>query len=1194
MPSSAFSSIRSRLLALVLLATLPAVGLILYNAHRSGEQAVETARGNARQLAQHVASDYEHVIIGTKQMLRALSLLPEIRAHNSRFCNRLMADVLAGHPYYINLGAIRPDGQVFCSAEPMQGVINASDRLYFRNAVATRNFSIGEYQIGRITGKPVVVTSYPSYDDGDKLRAVVFVSLDLTRIDHAASLAQLPPNSSVNVLDNHGTILNRYPDPEKWIGKSRADTPLFEAIESNSGGLIKTTGYDSVERLYAYTTLRESPHGSPLYVAVGIPYDNVVSGTHAMLLRSGASLAIVTLLILLAAWFGGNYFLLRKIDALVDASRRLARGERARTGIADARGEIGLLARTFDDMANAIEARRDEIQRANDALRDSEERFRTLVEATSDWIWEVDARGVYTYASPKIRDLLGYAPEEVVGKTPFDFMPPDEAARIREQFAEIVAARRPFEHLENTNLHKDGGRVVIETSGVPIFDREGRLAGYRGIDRDITKRRQVEAALLESEAKLRTVSESARDAILMIDDRGKITFWNHAAETMFGYRREETLGKDMAELIVPARLREMHNQGLGAFQRTGQGAAVGKLLELPAQRRDGSEFIAEHSISAVKLEGKWHAVGIVRDITERRKAEATYHQAHELLEKIFTTTHILIAYLDTDFNFVRVNRAYAEADGRSPEFFADKNHFALYPGAETEAIFRRVVQTGEPYTVYARPFTYPDHPERGVTYWDWSLQPVRDPGGKISGLVFSLVNATDRVHAQEQIQYLAYYDELTGLPNRTLLLDRLKQNIVDAGRHKRQVAVLCLNLNDFKNVNDTLGYDVGNQAIKTLGGRLSECVRPGDTVARLGGDEFCVALADLAHPDDVAEIIQKILGQFTHTFHVRDHDLYLAAALGASLYPNDGRDPETLLKNADIAMYRAKERGDSYQYYSADMTLTASEHLALENDLRHVLERNELLLHYQPQVNLASGKITGVEALVRWQHPERGMISPAKFIPLAENTNLIIPIGAWVLRTACAQGKAWQEQGLPPLRVAVNFSARQFRLPNLENVIRQILDETALDPRLLDIELTESTLIQNPEAIATVLGQLEKLGAHISVDDFGTGYSSLSYLKRFPIDILKIDQSFVHDIATDPNDAAIVIAIITLAHALGIQTIAEGVETREQAQFLRKHGCEAMQGFYFSKPIEADALAALLRKQARQSERERVMEWFER
>ncbi|MEK7717899.1 MAG: PAS domain S-box protein, partial [Pseudomonadota bacterium] len=710
------------------------------------------------------------------------------------------------------------------------------------------------------------------------------------------------------------------------------------------------------------------------YISVGIPREIAFAEADLILTRTLAGLAMVTALVLLAAWFGGDYFLLRRIRALVGAAQRLGKGDLdARTGLNYGYGEIGMLARSFDEMAVTLHTRNTEIGQVMETLRDSEERFRTLVEATSDWIWEVDARDVYTYASPKIRDLLGYAPEEVVGKTPFDFMPPDEAARIREQFTEIAAARRPFEHLENTNLHKDGGRVVIETSGVPIFDREGRLAGYRGIDRDITRRKQVEAALLESEAKLRTVSESARDAILMIDDRGQITFWNHAAETMFGYRREETLGKDMAELIVPARLREMHNQGLGVFQRTGQGPAVGKLLELPAQRRDGSEFIAEHSISAVKLEGKWHAVGIVRDITERRQAEAAHHQDHELLEKIFSTTHILIAYLDTDFNFVRVNRAYAEADGRPPEFFTGKNHFALYPDAEAEAIFRRVVQTGEPCTVYARPFTYPDHPERGVTFWDWSLQPVRDPGGKISGLVFSLVNVTDRVHAQEQVQYLAYHDELTGLPNRALLLDRLKQTLIEAQRHQRVVAVLYMDLNHFKNVNDTLGMETGNRLIRMVAERLQGCVRPGDTVARMGGDEFCIVLADLARESDVAEIIQKTLVSLSAPHRLAEQELSLSVAIGISLFPRDATEPETLLKNADIAMYRAKERDDSYHYYSPDMTVSATERLTLENDLRHALERNELLLHYQPQLSLASGKITGVEALVRWQHPERGM-----------------------------------------------------------------------------------------------------------------------------------------------------------------------------------------------------------------------------
>ncbi|MEK7796019.1 MAG: bifunctional diguanylate cyclase/phosphodiesterase, partial [Pseudomonadota bacterium] len=337
-------------------------------------------------------------------------------------------------------------------------------------------------------------------------------------------------------------------------------------------------------------------------------------------------------------------------------------------------------------------------------------------------------------------------------------------------------------------------------------------------------------------------------------------------------------------------------------------------------------------------------------------------------------------------------------------------------------------------------------------------------------------------------------------------------------------------------------------------------VRPGDTVARLGGDKFGIMLADVSQHEDVARVMQKIREDFTQPLRVDGHELCLSMTFGISLYPSDGTDAETLLKNADIAMYRAHERDDDYQYYSADMTASASERLALENDLRHALERNELLLYYQPQVDLTSGAITGVEALIRWQHPAHGMISPEKFIPLAEQTGLILPIGEWVLHQACAQARAWQAAGWPP-RMSVNLSARQFRLPGLDSLIRGILEETGLDPGRLDIELTESIIVHDPAAVAAILTGLEQLGVQISIDDFGTGYSSLSYLKRFPIDILKIDQSFVRDLATDPDDAAIVQAIVTMAHALGIQTIAEGVETKEQLEFLRHNGCDAIQGY---------------------------------
>ncbi len=921
-----FSGLRARLLGLVLLAVLPALGLILYTAHQSGTLAARQTVDDAQRLVRLAAADYERLVTNTRQLLGTLVRLPEVRPRDAAACNVFFARLKPGYTQYLNLGAIGPDGRVFCSAVPTDRRVNASDRAYFQRALKTRGFAVGDFQIGRITKQPVVVFSYPDYGADGRLQTMVFAALDLTWLNQIAARAQLPAGSTVTLFDSQGTILGRYPDPEQWIGQSHKDAFLTRIILTHRReGTAEATGLDGVPRLYAFAPLLAGVADGGAYLSVGIPREVAFAGITRIFTHTFTGLALVTLLVFAAAWFGGDAFVLRRLQALVAAARRLGGGDlETRTGLSHGRDEIGQLARGFDEMATMLQARNLEFGRAMEALRDNEERFRGLVETTSDWIWEVDANGVYTYASPKVKDLLGYAPEEVIGRTPFDFMPPDEAARIGAVFAEFVAARRPFERLENVNRHKDGRRVILETSGVPILDHDGGFLGYRGIDRDITERKR----------------------------------------------------------------------------------------------------------------------------------------------------------------------------------------------------------------------------------------------------------------AQEHLAFLAYHDTLTGLPNRLLLLDRLRQAMIEAARHERRVAAVCLDLKNFKNVNDTLGHETGNRVIRDVAGRLAAGVRPGDTVARLGGDEFCVLLADLAQTEDVARVMQKIRGQLEQPLTAAGHALHLTATMGISLYPADGADPETLLKNADIAMYRARERDEDYQYYAADMTVNAAERLALENDLRQALARRELLLHYQPQVSLASGVVTGVEALLRWRHPLHGMIPPARFIPLAEETGLILPIGEWVLRTACAQARAWADAGRP-LRVAVNLSARQFRQPGLDGLIRGILEETGLDPGRLDIELTESIIVHDPAAVTAILASIKKLGVQISIDDFGTGYSSLSYLKRFPLDMLKVDQSFVRDIATDPDDAAIVRAIITLAHALGIQTIAEGVETREQLRFLRENGCGAMQGYYFSKPLPVEELTRLLREQRR-------------
>jgi diguanylate cyclase (GGDEF)-like protein len=436
-----------------------------------------------------------------------------------------------------------------------------------------------------------------------------------------------------------------------------------------------------------------------------------------------------------------------------------------------------------------------------------------------------------------------------------------------------------------------------------------------------------------------------------------------------------------------------------------------------------------------------------------------------------------------------------------------------------------------------------------------------------------------RLHAEEVIQHQAHFDLLTDLPNRMMFQDRLTLALAHANRHRKMLAVLFVDLDRFKTIVDTLGHAMGDRLLRAVAERLSSCLEEGDTLARLGGDEFVVLLPEISRADKAVKLAHKILEVLKPSFSFSGHELHITTSIGISLYPYDGEDADTLLKNADTALYRAKEQGrNNYQLYTPAMNARAFERLALENSLRKALERKEFMVHYQPQVDLRTRAIVGTEALLRWQHPDLGVVYPSEFIPIAEETGLIVPLGEWVLRTACAQAKAWQKAGLPPVSVAVNLSARQFQQHDLVDTVSRTLKETGLDPRWLEIEITESIAMQNADYTIVILRDLKDMGMQIAMDDFGTGYSSLSYLKKFPIDSLKIDQSFVRDIPTDANDAAIANAIIVLAHSLKLKVIAEGVETPEQEAFLREHQCDRFQGFLFSNPVNANVFENLLRQ----------------
>jgi diguanylate cyclase (GGDEF)-like protein/PAS domain S-box-containing protein len=459
-----------------------------------------------------------------------------------------------------------------------------------------------------------------------------------------------------------------------------------------------------------------------------------------------------------------------------------------------------------------------------------------------------------------------------------------------------------------------------------------------------------------------------------------------------------------------------------------------------------------------------------------------------------------------------------------------------------------------------------------------SVAPIHDREGQATGAVIVFRDVSAAREMALQMTHSAEHDFLTGLPNRMLLNDRVSQAIVLAPRHMKKVAVLFLDLDGFKHINDSLGHPIGDKLLQSIAKRLVDCVRSSDTVSRQGGDEFVVLLSEVEQSDDAAISAMRMLQAVAEAHSIDQHDLHVTTSIGLSVYPDDGLDAETLIKNADTAMYQAKENGrQTYRFFKPAMNVRAVERQSIEESLRRALERQEFALHYQPTVNLKTGAITGAEALIRWTHPTRGPVAPAQFIPVAEDCGLILPIGQWVLREACKQARAWADAGLPLATMAVNISAMEFRNDNFLESVFAILRETGLDPRSLELELTESVLMKRAESAASVLQTLRAGGVQLAVDDFGTGYSSLSYLRKFPIDALKIDQSFVHQITTAPDETTIVTAVIGMGRSLKLRVVAEGVETQEELQFLQAHHCDEAQGYYFSRPVLPQHFARLLK-----------------
>ena len=570
--------------------------------------------------------------------------------------------------------------------------------------------------------------------------------------------------------------------------------------------------------------------------------------------------------------------------------------------------------------------------------------------------------------------------------------------------------------------------------------------------------------------------------------------------------------------------------------------------------------------------------GLIHDVTSRKETEQGLREAERRYRGLFDNALEGIFRTTTDGRYQSANPALAKIYGFSSpeELMAELKYIGtqLYVDPERRTEFMRIITargsvSGFESQVYRR---------NGDIIWiSENARAVYDEEQRLTGYEGSVEEVTERRLYQSRIEQQANYDALTGLANRSLLQDRLSQAILTAATFNTRLAVAFIDLDRFKFINDSLGHHVGDALLRIMAERFRACVAERDTVARLGGDEFVLLLNSQESADQVRVVLERMLAQVSEPWTTEQGEFQVTCSIGVALYPEDGTDAQTLLKHADSAMYRAKDSGrNNFQFFTQELNALMTERLEMETKLRRALERNQFCLHYQPRIDLATGRVVGAEALIRWNIPGEGLVLPGRFISLAEDTGLISPIGTWVLQEACAQNRAWQDAGLPPTVVSVNVSARQFRTANFVRIVADTLAATGLAPGYLEIELTESVMHDAPQLVS-MLGELKKLGVHIAIDDFGTGYSSLNSLKRFPVDRLKIDRSFVEHIATDSDDAAIVRTIIALGHNLGLKVLAEGVETIEQLGFLRRHGCEEVQGFYFNRPMSATQFPEVLR-----------------